>query len=156
VIKSYQHEVSCHRKAAELHVEEINKLKTWVESLQKNIDGYRVEIGKDQQRLAKQAGTLIDYQNKVENLKRSLEQSEAKLAIARGNSSDYTTKQVQLLQDQLKAAEQKHNDYKRGLLAIGYTDQSAEIRRLKTRLNQLIDRTNMTCDYFKSFVKENL
>ena len=40
--------------------------------------------------------------------------------------------------EQLDKLTQKHNAYKASVLASGYTDQSAEIKRLKLRVNSLI------------------
>ena len=39
---------------------------------------------------------------------------------------------------QLRKAEQKHDDFKKKVLEVGYTDQTAEIRRLKHRVNGLV------------------
>lgn len=54
--------------------------------------------------------------------------------------------------EQLDKLTQKHN----ALLASGYTDQSAEIKRLKTRINQLIRCAKAAVERVNSWVPENL
>lgn len=58
--------------------------------------------------------------------------------------------------EQLDKLTQKHNAYKASVLAYGYTDQSAETRRLKMRVNDLILRLDQIHNQTNHFPRETL
>lgn len=100
VIKSYQHEVSCHRKAAELHVSEITTLKQCNETQAESIRAYRTEnkaLKQEKSKLLVEIENVTYWKTAHAKVCIELKESEAKLAAARGFIPDYSATELKRL-----------------------------------------------------------